>query len=414
MVFAMRCTLSHIAKCIQTVVIIRPDRIIQCFSLDCPIESGNDRIKDTAADIEGSLRYLIVFSIILLALVGCATSDSGTLREENRGFATGPVWPPAPQPTRIQFIRSISGASDIGMKNSWFKKTLDAVFGKAEAEVAFLRPYGVFADSERLYVTDPGIRMLHVFDLKEKKSFTIQKAGNDEFLSPIGVAVDTNGDIYLSDSLLKRVFVFDRNGKYQRDVGSPELFARPAGMTIDRQRLFVVDTYGHKISVFSKDDASFLFSFGRNGNGAGEFHYPTNIFIDHEGLLYVTDSMNFRVQIFDRQGNFITTFGKHGNGSGDFTKPKGIAVDSERNIYVADALFDTVQLFDKDGRLLLAFGKTGRGNGQMVLPAGLFVDEQDRIYVADSYNKRVQIFQYVRSQDSSGPGAKDSSGGKSR
>ena len=89
-----------------------------------------------------------------------------------------------------------------------------------------------------------------------------------------------------------------------------------------------------------------------------------------------------------KRGHFISTFGKHGNGSGDFSKPRGIAVDSDGNVYVADALFDAVQIFDKDGRLLLAFGKTGRRNGQMILPAGLFIDEQDKIYVADSYNNK--------------------------
>ena len=94
------------------------------------------------------------------------------------------------------------------MKKSWFDKTIDSLFGKDEAVQTLLRPYGVFADSERIYVTDTGTRLLHVFDLREKKYFTISKAGKEDFLSPIGVAVDKNGDIYLSDSLMKRVFLF--------------------------------------------------------------------------------------------------------------------------------------------------------------------------------------------------------------
>jgi sugar lactone lactonase YvrE len=360
-----------------------------------------------------AMRY-ILSSIILITLIGCATTDLETLNQEPLSDTTGPVWPPPPQTTRIRYIKSISGASDIRIEKSWFKKTIDTLFGKDDAGEMLLRPYGVFADDKGIYVTDPGARLLHVFGLSEKKYFKINKADKDEFLSPIGVAADKNGDIYLSDSLLKRVFIFDRDGKYRRDIGSADLFIRPAGVAMDEERLYVVDTHGHKIAVFLKKDGSFLFSFGKNGSGSGNFNYPTNIFIDKEGMLYVTDSMNFRVQIFDRQGHFISTFGKHGNGSGDFSKPRGIAVDSDGNVYVADALFDTVQIFNKDGRLLLAFGKTGRGNGQMILPAGLFIDEQDKIYVADSYNSRVQIFQYLKAQDSRGQGDKDSSGKQSR
>jgi DNA-binding beta-propeller fold protein YncE len=342
-----------------------------------------------------AIRYTLLY-IILITIVGCATYELETQNTEPVIHDTGPVWPPPPQTARIQYIRSISGPSDIGMKKSWFKKTMETIFGKDEATEMLLRPYGVFADSERIYVTDPGNRLLHVFDMREKKYLKITKADEKEFISPIGVASDKNGEIYVSDSLLKRVFLFNKEGKYLREIGSDKVFIRPAGIAIDEERLYVVDTHGHKILVFSKKDGSFLFSFGKHGRGKGEFNYPTNIFTGKDNFIYITDSMNFRVQIFDTYGNFISTFGKHGDGSGDFSKPKGIAVDSEGYIYVADAQFDTVQIFDKDGRLLLAFGNTGRGKGQLILPAGLFIDEKDRIYVADSYNNRIQIFQYLK------------------
>jgi len=342
-----------------------------------------------------AIRYTLLY-IILVTIIGCAVYELDIQNMDTAIHDTGPVWPPPPQTARIQYIRSISGPSDIGMKKSWFKKTMETIFGKDEAIEMLLRPYGVFADSERIYVTDPGNRLLHVFDMKEKKYLKITKANEEEFISPIGVAADKNGGIYVSDSLLKRVFLFNKEGQYLREIGSDNLFTRPAGIAIDAERLYVVDTHGHKVLVFSKKDGAFLFSFGKNGIHKGDFNYPTNIFIDKNGLLYITDSMNFRVQIFERDGSFISAFGRPGDGSGDLSKPKGIAVDSEGYIYVADAQFDTVQIFDKDGRLLLAFGNTGRGKGQLILPAGLFIDEKDRIYVADSYNNRIQIFQYLK------------------
>ncbi len=341
----------------------------------------------------------MVYAIIIVA-IGCATSEIQVPSSELQASGPDPVWPPPPQTPRIQYVGSISGMADLGVKKSWFKKAMESVFGEEEeGEGIILRPYGVFADSARVYVTDPGMFLLHVFDMKEKKYFQIKKAGKEELISPIGAAVDKNGKIYLSDSVLKKVFMFDRDGKYLREIGSSDLFIRPAGIAIDEDRVYVVDTHGHQVLVCAQKDGKILFRFGKNGANTGDFNYPTNIFIDRDRLLYVTDSMNFRVQIFDRDGHFVSAFGKHGDGSGDFSKPKGIAVDSEGHIYVADAHFDNVQIFDRDGRLLLGFGNTGRGKGEMALPAGVFIDENDKIYVADSYNKRIQIFQYLKEKE---------------
>jgi DNA-binding beta-propeller fold protein YncE len=343
----------------------------------------------------------IALFVFLIAIIGsCVSSEIRTQEPEPGTQDSVIVWPPPPLTPKIKYLRSITGSADLGLRQSWFKKAIDTIFGKEGKEGVMLRPYGVFADSGRIYVTDPGAYLLHVFDTEEKKYFQIKKAGKEELISPIGVAVDKNGEIYLSDSMLKRVFVFDREGKYIRQIGSPDIFSRPAGIAIDNERIYVVDTHGHSVFVFSKKDGSFLFSFGKNGSEQGDFNYPTNIFIGNDKHLYITDSMNFRVQIFDRDGNFLSAFGKLGDSSGNFSKPKGIAVDSEGHIYVADAHFDTVQIFDKTGRLLLSFGTTGRGKGEMILPAGVFIDGKDRIYVADSYNNRIQIFQYLKDKDS--------------
>lgn len=336
--------------------------------------------------------------LILVNLFSCATSEIVTQDNPSQIQDPNLVWPPPPQIARIQYIRSITGKSDITIKKSWFKKTVDSIFGKDETSGILLRPYGVFADKERIYVTDTGTHCLHIFDMKERKYLEIKKVDKKDLISPIGVVADKDGEIYLSDSILKRVFILDKEGKYLKEIGAGDLFIRPTGIAVDEERLYVVDTHAHKILVLSKKDGSFLFSFGKNGTGKEEFNYPTNIFVDKNGLLYITDSMNFRIQIFNKNGYHIFTFGKYGDGSGDFSKPKGVAVDSDGNIYVADALFDTVQIFNREGQLLLAFGNTGRGIGQMVLPAGLFIDEEDRIYVADSANRRIQIFRYLKSK----------------
>jgi len=335
---------------------------------------------------------------LLLCTGACSslhTSDPYSLSATSKPDIT---WPPPPQQARIKFVGSISGPADIGIKRTWIKNIMDQVFGSEETSVILLRPYGVWADSNRIYVTDPGRFAVHVFDISQKKYFPIYFLGEERFISPIGISVDRNGEIFVTDSLLHRVAVFDSKGEYQRDIGSPDIFQRPAGIAIDRDKVYVIDTLAHRVSVLSKHNGGLLFHFGRQGTGEGEFNYPTNIFLHSDNLLYITDSMNFRVQVFDKEGKFVCAFGRLGNGSGDFSKPKGIAVDSDKNIYVSDAHFDNIQIFDISGKLLLAFGTTGQGPGEMVLPAGVYIDGSDKIYVADSYNKRIQIFQYIKAR----------------
>lgn len=337
-----------------------------------------------------------ILFIIVIVSTGCATSELNSQSMQLTDDHLVPVWPPSPQKPRIKFIRTISGSHDMGTKITWFKKAIDSILGKEEMEDKMLRPYGVCAYSDRIYVTDPGLFLVHVFDLSEKIYFEIKDVQGEELLSPLGIAVDSNGEIFLSDSVLKRVFALDKNGKYLREIGSADLFIRPTGIAVNEDKVYVIDTHRHQILVFSKKDGHLLFRIGKNGTGKGEFHYPTHIFIGKDRLIYITDSLNFRVQIFDRDGNFLSSFGKLGDTLGDFSKPKGIAVDSEGYIYVADSQFDNVQIFDKNGELLLVFGSSGSGKGKMSLPSGVFIDEQDRIYVADSYNRRIQIFQYLK------------------
>ena len=111
--------------------------------------------------------------------------------------------------------------------------------------------------------------------------------------------------------------------------------------------------------------------------------------------IIVSDTQNFRVQIFDKDGNFIRRFGKVGDAPGMFARPKGIAVDSEGHIYVTDAAFNNVQIFDQEGNILMWFGTGGYTEGRYRSITGIWIDENDTIAVADGFSGRVQIFQYL-------------------
>jgi DNA-binding beta-propeller fold protein YncE len=194
------------------------------------------------------------------------------------------------------------------------------------------------------------------------------------------------------------VFIFEASGKYKGVLGSLKggegYFKRPTGIAIDREtkQIYITDTLRDRVFILDAN-GQVLKSIGKHGEQNGEFNLPTELLIKN-GVLAVVDAMNFRVQIFDRQGNFQSAIGNLGDSDDAMFRPKGIGLDSENHIYLVEALWGTVQVFDREGQLLYFFGKRGKGLAEFQLPAGVFIDQNDRVYVADSYNRRVQVFQY--------------------
>ena len=346
-------------------------------------------------DISRTLTGCLLLPLFFLALSGC--QKDMPVRETIVQDTTVPnVWPSPPKPPRIVYEYSISQPDDIGWSPSFIEKTVTFFAGRRNNR-NMVRPYGIVIGAEEvLCVADPGARRIHKFYLAQQKYDEITEFREQELVSPIGVALDVQGKLYVSDSALRRVFVYDREGKAQLEIGNDATLQRPTGIAIDSlsERLYVVDTLDHSIKVFSLN-GSFLFSIGKRGEGEGNFNFPTALAFDRAGKLYINDSLNFKVQIFKPDGTFISLFGKHGDGTGEFSKPKGVAIDSKGNIYVTDAIFDRVQMFNTRGELLLTFGESGQAPGQLWIPTAIYIDKRDRIFVADSYNKRVQVFQYL-------------------
>jgi DNA-binding beta-propeller fold protein YncE len=112
-------------------------------------------------------------------------------------------------------------------------------------------------------------------------------------------------------------------------------------------------------------------------------------------MVYVADTLNYRIQILDAGGKFVRAFGTQGDRPGEFIRPKGIAVDSEGHVYVADAEFNNFQILTPEGTPLMALGNLGTDPGQFALIAGLYIDEHDRIYTTEMFHGRIQVFQYI-------------------
>lgn len=328
-----------------------------------------------------------------LLLSACAATPPGEEMEL-------PVFPPPPNEPRFLFERSLFTSADVEIESdeSVFERLIT---GARRTGTGMGKPFGVTVHQGRVFVSDTLKRLVLAFDIREGRFFEIGTDGPGELVKPMGLDVDLNGNLYVCDASLKQVLVYDRDGIFKRRLGEPEMFDRPAGLTINPNgnRLFVVDTGGvtserHRVLVFDAWSGSLLHTISKRGQAEGELNLPRDATIGENGNLYVVDGGNFRVQEFTPEGEFVRSIGEIGRQPGQFSRPKGIGIDKQGNIYVVDTAFGNFQIFNAEGQLLLPVGTRNStpGPARFMLPAGLAVDEDGRVYMVDQYFRKVDVF----------------------
>lgn len=168
--------------------------------------------------------------------------------------------------------------------------------------------------------------------------------------------------------------------------------AKPFDVAVHRGRVFVTDTVQRAIVVFDIPAGKFT-TFGTRG--AGILSKPIGIDISDAGEVFVADNTARRIVVFDQQGQFLRAFG----GKEELLRPSGLAVTHDgRFVFVVDTggvESDAHYLFLYDarsGKLLRRIGKRGSAEGEFNLPLMVDVDKQGRAYVVDSGNFRIQRF----------------------
>jgi len=251
-----------------------------------------------------------------------------------------------------------------------------------------------------VYVADQKVGAVFIFNTETRDVQLIRNGYEAHFGLINGLAIDDNDRLFVSDGKLRRVLVF--NSKHVMEGQINEGLVDPVGLAIDPENrfLYVVDTQQDQVIVYDADSFKLLRRIGTGGKShflttPGDFGAPSNVAVDKDGNVYVTDTMNDRVEIFDADGNFISTFGRNGDGPGDFARPKGIAVDCDGHIWVADEMQDRVQVFNREGQLLAFLGGHGNYPGQFKALVGIAVDKQNRVFTTEQYPGRMQMFRYI-------------------
>ncbi|MFQ6013926.1 MAG: flippase activity-associated protein Agl23 [Anaerolineae bacterium] len=274
----------------------------------------------------------------------------------------------------------------------------------------FLNPKGVALDGEgNIYVVDSGNHRIQVFDAKGRflAQWGSQGEAPGQFQEPWGIAVDDQGHIYVTDTWNHRIQVFDQESKFVTLWGTfgdsggsakdqPSLFYGPRDIAVDNEgNLYVTDTGNKRVQKFSPD-GEFLGQWGGAGPEDGRFSEPVGIAVSRvSGDIFVADTWNRRIQRFDKSFNYLAQWPVKGwQGESVVNKPY-LALDSADNVYVTDPENHRVIKFSPSGELLAVWGRLGVADDAFNLPTGLAIDSADNVYVVDSFNHRVMKFEPV-------------------
>ncbi len=254
--------------------------------------------------------------------------------------------------------------------------------------------------NHRILHMSPTGKTLHAWGSFGDSSFSEEGAPEGTFNEPWGIAISSEGNVYVADTWNHRIQKFSPDGQFLMQWGyfgqaeTSTAFWGPRDIAIDDSgRIYVTDTGNKRIVVFDSG-GNFITEFGSPGLGSGQFDEPVSLAIDDEGLVYVTDTWNQRVQVFspDSAGIVYTPL-REWNIAGWYgqsmeNKPY-IRLASNGNVFVSDPEGFRVLEFDNQGEFIRYWGDFGASPDTFNLPTGIAIDPVAGLWIADSGNHRI-------------------------
>lgn len=307
------------------------------------------------------------------------------------------LWPIFPATPRIEWLGTYSSQDDFP-KTGW-QVFGEVIMGKTNPAV-FKSPFGIASDSKGvIFVADSLDANLRVYDLSAQK---VDYYSEDPLFSrPADLAIDVFDNLYVVDTDVGAVLVFDKNRRPLRVIGSPQELLAPAYIAIDaiRARIYVSDPRANKIVIYDR--------FGKKAGEIGQqesgekrgyiFSSPQGLAIDKEGNLYVAEMLGAKISVFDAKGNYLRSFGERGDAVYQFEAPKDLAFDSDGNLWVLDIRRAQIYTYSPTGDLLLATGTDAPSSDPLGFstPTAIFIAPDDTIYVTDRFNRRFSVWRYL-------------------
>ena len=209
-----------------------------------------------------------------------------------------------------------------------------------------------------------------------------------------GIAVNTEGQLVVTDNSGHCVFVFDKNGDCLRKTGGKGSntgeFQYPNGISfLNDNEVLIADSGNYRLQRLNIQTGTVVKSYGKKGRKKGEFSWPIDVTVDDEERIVVTERDNNRIQVMSKEGESIFTFGDKG--------PEKLlwptcCIPYKNMFLVTDAGHHCIKAFDQSGTFLYKFGKEGYQDGKFQTLYDLLVDSSNILLVCDFGNNQVQQF----------------------
>ena len=256
-------------------------------------------------------------------------------------------------------------------------------------------PWGITTNNEeQLVVVERYRNCISIINSQGKRIKSFRNCHCGCFL-PCGVAVSHTGDILVCSQCQRghHISVFSRDCKALRCFGTygydPLHFFGPNSIAVHPQsnKIYITESLNFRVQILNADLTFYKTFYGP------KIINPLDISFDSAGNVYVVDSEtcsdSYSVQVFTAEGEYIRQFGNKGSGEGELNEPKGIAIDSNDIVYISEWK-NRISVFTCGGQFLRSFGSQGDKPGQFRDPTGIVVIN-GAIYVSDD-NDRVQVF----------------------
>jgi DNA-binding beta-propeller fold protein YncE len=261
------------------------------------------------------------------------------------------------------------------------------------------KPMDVTKVGQWIYVTDTNHQQVQVFDKSGALVFKFGKkgTGQGQFQFPYGITSDKNGNIYVADLYNNRISIFDEKGKFLKyftdENKKADFLKTPAGLRIFNNHLWVTDIKLGTVFEYSLDGKK-LRAISTASTKDDTLNAPNAVALDSDQNIYVSDTGNQRLVVYDKNGKFIRIINGSTDGKGDskFVNPRGIGVEPDGTLLMVDNMTHYVYGFNKKGKQVFQFGGLGSDKDQFYLPNGLFVDNSGEVLITDTVNRRVAVY----------------------
>ncbi len=268
---------------------------------------------------------------------------------------------------------------------------LKTIKGVQEKNYTFVHATSIaMRNPKELFVSGFSSANICLFDQNGLIKTRIDK-GDKNFKKPFDMAIDKNGNLYVTDFGADSVHIYNRRNEHITSFGGFGLkqgeFSGPEGIFVDKKNnIYVVDSGNNRVQQFriNRDNAViFLREFGKRGAGPGQFFRPTDVCVSDDGKIFVTDMGNKRVQVFDDSGNYLKQFGN------DYLKrPRGMLLIDKNNLLIADEQIGIIKynILESSWHVIKK-----KDNEELFNPVDMLLDQHGLLYIADYGRKNLLV-----------------------